>query len=523
MKSRTWMWTTAVYLFAALTVPVGMAAQDNPSQDHKPKHHQYKLYDLGTFGGPATLGPGVGNGGPLINNRGATIATAETTVSLSPNSNFFLCNPGPNVNHALLWKDGHSTDLGALSPADNNCSIPQGINDMGVIAGQSENGVIDPLVGLIETRAVIWKDGEIIDLGTFGGNESMADSINNRGQVVGFALNSIPDPYSIFDLLFLGSSNGTQTRAFLWEDGKMKDLGTLGGPDASAFNGFVNERGQVAGMAYTNSSPNPTTGIPTMDPFLWDDGRMMDLGSLGGTIGFAFGLNNRGQVVGISNLAGDSFAHGYLWDGRVLRDLGTFGGDTSEADSLNDAGEVVGVADFPGDQLHDGFLWRRGVMVDLGNLGKTSHAYSINSSSQVVGNSRLSDGITLHSFLWERGEMVDLNDLVSPKSDVVLLDVNAIADSGEILVNGLPAGCGNEGACGHAYVLIPDGDCDEDCEGRIAQSQSSIAASRNNAALTQNPATITQSSESPVSPVEHFRNQMRQRYHLPGQPAAPRD
>ena len=58
MKSRTWMWTTVVYLFAALAMPVGMAAQDNPSQDHKPKHHQYKLIDLGTFGGPTSFVPG---------------------------------------------------------------------------------------------------------------------------------------------------------------------------------------------------------------------------------------------------------------------------------------------------------------------------------------------------------------------------------------------------------------------------------------------------------------------------------
>ena len=45
MKSRTWMWTTVVYLFATLGMPVGTAAQDNPSQNHNPKHHQYKLID----------------------------------------------------------------------------------------------------------------------------------------------------------------------------------------------------------------------------------------------------------------------------------------------------------------------------------------------------------------------------------------------------------------------------------------------------------------------------------------------
>jgi probable HAF family extracellular repeat protein len=259
-----------------------------------------------------------------------------------------------------------------------------------------------------------------------------------------------------------------------------------------------------------------------MHPFLWDNGRMIDLGSLGGTLGFAFALNNRGQVAGISNLAGDTFAHGYLWDGRALKDLGTFGGDTSEADSLNNAGEVVGVADFPGDQVHDGFLWRNGVMIDLGNLGVTSHAYSINSSSQVVGNSRI-DSTNIRAFLWERGEIADLNDLVSPKSDVVLVDVNAIADSGEILVNGLPPDCTAEDVCGHAYVLIPRGDMDEDNDARIADTQSKILASRWNATSPQNLVVVKQRSEMPNSPLERFRSLMRQRYHLPGQPAAPRD
>ena len=492
MKSKKWTSVVVMTLFAALAMPVGMAAQDNPSQDHKSKHHQYKLIDMGTFGGLWSAGPGVGNGGPLINGRGAVVGGAETTVPLPPYSNGFSCI-GPNVSHALGWQDGQSTDLGALSPTDQNCSIAQAINDRGDMAGNSENGVIDPVVAQIEMRAVSWKSGKISDLGTLGGTWSGAFSINNHRRIVGFALNTVPDPFSMFYLGIFGSTNGTQTRGYVWENGKMNDLGTLGGPDA--FAGIVNERGQVAGSSYTDSTPNPTTGLPTSDPFLWDDGKMIDLGSLGGTVGGATAINSRGQVIGVSNLPGDNFAHGFLWDGRELKDLGTLGGDTSTADSLNDEGEVVGVADFPGDQLHDGYMWRDGVMTDLGNLGKTSHAYGINSESQVVGNSRLSDGITIHSFLWERGEMVDLNDLVSPKSDVVLVDVNAIADSGEILVNGLPLGCGDVVACGHAYVLIPDGDCDDDCEGRIAETQSRITASRNTSAPAQYPAVTTHSNE----------------------------
>src|SRR5664279_813908 len=115
MKSRTRKWMTTVSLFAALAMPVCMAAQDSPSQEHKSKHHQYKLIDMGTFGGAQSSINDQVNGYRDLNEQGDLVGAAETLVPLNQYSNGFPCFPGPNVNHALRYRDGHTTDLGALS------------------------------------------------------------------------------------------------------------------------------------------------------------------------------------------------------------------------------------------------------------------------------------------------------------------------------------------------------------------------------------------------------------------------
>ena len=50
----------------------------------------------------------------------------------------------------------------------------------------------------------------------------------------------------------------------------MRDLGTLGGTTAVA--GLINESGQISGLSYTNTIPNETTGIPTLDSFFGNTG-----------------------------------------------------------------------------------------------------------------------------------------------------------------------------------------------------------------------------------------------------------
>jgi probable HAF family extracellular repeat protein len=291
----------------------------------------------------------------------------------------------------------------------------------------------------------------------------------------------------------------------------MKDLGTLGGPDALA--SFVNDHGQVAGFSYINSTPSPTTGVPTQDPFFWEDGKMVDIGSLGGTSGFANFLNNRGEVVGVSNLEMDLTAHPFLWSkSEGMKDLGILGGTFGSANWVNDSREVVGIATNLNDQALHAFFWRNGVMTDLQTVGSDpdSEAKSVNSQGQVVGASfDLAADVDLHGFLWENGgPIVDLNALVAPSSDVTITNAFDINDRGEIAGNGfLPNGDVR------AVLLIP---CDENHEGVEGCDYNPVEVATEapirSAQTTQ--ASAAAASFSNLSPAER----MKRRYHRFGRP-----
>jgi probable HAF family extracellular repeat protein len=469
-------------------------------------HVRYKLIDMGTLGGPNSTDIA----SPIMNNQGTITGGADTADS-DPNApNCY--SPDCFIMHAYIWRKGVLTDLGGLPGGFG--SEGNWINDYSQVAGQSLNGSIDPLLGTPAAVAVLWKsNGQIVDLGTLGGNESLAATINNRAQVVGAAANTIPDPFP-GPLGFWG----TQTRAFLWEKGVMKDLGDLGGPDAFAIS--VNERGQIAGISYTSSTPSGVANewcqdIPPQNPFLWEKGRMIDLGTLGGACGFpsfSSGLNNKGQVVGQSDLAGDFTAHPFLWDPKTnphLRDLGTLGGTFGSATGLNDAGEIVGVATIQDDAAAHAFFWRNGVMQDLGTVkgDGCSVAYHINAKGQVVGTS--GDFCNeVHAFLWQRGgPIMDLNDLVPSGSGLELTAGEFINDRGEIAASGvLPNGDH------HAILLIP---CDDkqtehdDCGGSAQSGNGS--PTRPAFLASESP---DQLNQTPRERLAKVRARMSRRYHI---------
>lgn len=466
MKSRIWLWSIAICLFVAFTMTGQLTGQGNPQ--HPVRHHLYKLYDVGTFGGPYSFG----SSGAISLTPAGAIGIAQNTMP-DPYAPYCMSYGNCLVGHGFWYRNGTTIDLGAL-PGNNrgNSSYAFAINNAGLIVGISENGAIDPATGAPSTSPVAWLNGHTFDLGGFGGTQGTTWMVNNRGQIVGASSNTTPDPYALC-LYFCGT---TQVRAFVWEHGVMKDIGTLGGPDANA--PVISQSGLVAGQSYTSFTPNVTTGVPTLDPFLWDGRRMIDLGSLGGTMSYSNWVNNKGQVVGQSNLNGDQSTHAFLWDHGKMTDLGGLGGSFSTALWINENGDIAGDASLS-DGTTSAVAWFHGQMLNLGTLPGDVYAWatSINSAKQVVGSSCFlpcENFIDWRGFIWENsGPMVDINLLMQPPSDFNINRIFQIDDRGYMVANAnLPNGDV------HAVVLVPMGYCDSSCEQRIAESQRNPAPAR---------------------------------------------
>lgn len=190
------------------------------------------------------------------------------------------------------------------------------------------------------------------------------------------------------------------------------DLGTLGGAVTKGFG--INESGQIVGVSQSGSQ---------MYAFLWDDGTMTNLGALGAYGSWAYDINDAGQVVGGSYVGTEFHAHAFLWQNGAMQDLGTLGGPDSYAFGINSAGDAVGSACcVPDSYITHAVMWGSGGITDLGDLDplwpNTSIAYGINDAGQIVGQSTTSDPLQLsHGFLWQNGSMQDLGTLGGDHSE----------------------------------------------------------------------------------------------------------
>ena len=372
MKSRFLMLLIAITLFAALAIPVPSAAQEQRQQSKKVPH--YKLTVLPTLGG--TFGQALG-----INSKG--LVAGYSTLA------------GDMQADAFTWQKGILTDLGTLG---GPVSLPapvggNGINSRGTVAGFSNTSAPDPngedvcgVRSFLICLPFVWQKGTMTALPLLGGNNGQALGINNRGQIVGGAETSTQDSCSIFF---------QQVEAVLWENGQVQELPLFPG-DQDGFANAINDRGQVVGV--TGCVTTITRAV------LWPkgpNGGVIDLGNLGGTGGnVPSDINNRGQVVGQSDLPGDTTHHAFLWtEATGMQDLGTLNGEpVSLAFGINNQTQIVGIfEDFAGDNT-TGFLWQDGVMTDLNTLIPPGsplflqEPVGINDRGEIVGFGVLSDG-----------------------------------------------------------------------------------------------------------------------------------
>jgi probable HAF family extracellular repeat protein len=310
-------------------------------------------------------------------------------------------------------------DIGTLGGTFGEANA---VNNEGSVAGDAT------LPGDTESHAFLWSKGVIIDLGTLGGPNSRAASLNERGEVTGSAETSTPDPLGEN---FCGS--GLVCLPFLWKDGVMTPLPTLGG------NGFatgINNRGQVVGDS-ENTTPDPTCPSPStqleIKAVVWEKGEIQqELPTIGGDPdGLVIAINDNGRAVGVT---GDCISdlHAVLWNKGTPTDLGTLNGSLLEPAAINNKGQIVGTALIP-----DGgraFLWQNGVVTNLGTLPPDvqSFALGINERGQIVGHSCDAD-FSCRAFLWQDGTMTELNSLVHDPNAPFLENGNSINSRGQIV------------------------------------------------------------------------------------------
>ena len=311
------------------------------------------LSDLDTLGGPNSSVTW------NVKNTAGIIVGISQTADPEPLGEWwssFAFYSTPNnigfINLGFVWEQSLGQMRGLPNFPGGNNGFATGANNLGEVVGWAENGVHDPTCcsggptchQVLQFRPAVWQLGppdQIHDLPLIPGDTSgAATAINDDGQIVG--ISGICDQ---------AVGRHTAKHAVLWENGTVTDIY----PDAPApwWNTptAINQHGDVVGFA---GDPAFVEGN-VLHAFIWTkDNGIKVLKPLRGRTpqhvdSEAYGINEAGQVVGVSCAANQTDCRAVIWDHGVYpTDLndpdlkGSYPGFLASAKDINNKGEITG-------------------------------------------------------------------------------------------------------------------------------------------------------------------------------------
>jgi probable HAF family extracellular repeat protein len=381
-------------------------------------------------------------------------------------------------SNAFAQQSYKITDLG-MNKSKDNFSMAMGLNNQGWT--ENMDGFVNPPETSTSTtvargRAVISIYGFNIDLGTLGkpdGNSWINwGGINDRGEAAGDSETADPDPNGE-DICGFGTH--LTCVPFLWREGHMSALPTLGGNNGQA--SAINNRGEVVGFAEDGAVDSTcTAGMTTSRialPALWKRGNAEALPLVGNDIdGVAFGINDQGDAVGQSGNC-TTATHAVMWKDHTafpLQDLGGTGFNSSYA--INNRGQIAGQVGTGDGIPFYAAVWQdgaRGPVTEIHILPGDYSAFAtgINNRGEVVGNDFDSNFSWSHGFIWKDDVTTDLNTLIPADSNLFIISASNINERGQISGMATVQTGPHTGEI-HAYLLTP-------VDGRIGDSMADFA------------------------------------------------
>src|SRR5215471_18150734 len=259
--------------------------------------------------------------------------------------------------------------------------------------------------------AFVWSNGTMTDLGSLGGNYSQGVAINGSGEVVGSS----------------AGKNAGAGGAFLSNGHGMHQLSY----PAAVYG--INDSGQIVGQCRNSMflqsyacvvSNGAVTALPESNPNI----ECLEITTIPGQIPDAVSINNNGQILGNCIANGGSLA--VVWTNDNPTVLPTLGGGSSSGTAISSNGDVVGTSQ-TSTGADDGFLLSNGTMTDLGS---NFSPVAVNDSGVVVGG----------PFVYSNGILQNLNNLIPAGSGYQIQSATGINNNGQIIANALDTATGQQ-------------------------------------------------------------------------------